>query len=75
MNWLLDQDAVNSYVFKLAPNTAGVEYAPSAPLNWGAAFPAPAHSRNKFYRAVSFSRVKLHQFTLSTTIRSFACGL
>jgi len=50
---MLAQDAVNSYVFKLAPKSAEADVL-SEKLMWGAPFPVPAHTRNKFYQAVSF---------------------
>ena len=49
---MLEQDAVNSYVFKLAPKKAEAIVL-SEKLMWGAPFPVPAHSRNRFYQAVS----------------------
>lgn len=48
---ILEQDAINSYVFKLAPKKAGAD-ALSERLMWGAPFPVAAYSRNKFYIAV-----------------------
>lgn len=49
----LEQDAVNSYVFKLAPKRAGADVL-SEKLMWGAPFPVAAHTQNRFYQAVSF---------------------
>ncbi|CAM6001577.1 unnamed protein product [Sphagnum balticum] len=46
------QDAINSYVFKLAPKSEETDDVLDKRLMWGAAFPVPAHSRNKFYKAV-----------------------
>lgn len=45
------QNAVNSYVFKLAPNRSEVDIL-SKKIMWGAPFPVAAHSRNRFYKAV-----------------------
>jgi hypothetical protein len=46
------QDAINSYVLKLAPKSEETDDVLDKRLMWGAAFPVPAHSRNKFYKAV-----------------------
>lgn len=49
-----EQDAVNSYAFKLAPKRAEADVLSHKPM-WASPFPVAAHSRNRFYQAVSFS--------------------
>lgn len=45
------QDAINGYVLHLAPKQNQVEFLTQKPM-WGAPFPTPARTQNKFYHKV-----------------------